>query len=264
MKRATEDDSAGDAKRAAAEDVSVDDFDYEDDQEREEEAIASPQPTRPTQRTVSLDVTPKEKKPVVPKPVSDRRRLGFAVVCSSNQNRSMEAHARLSKSGYQVRSFGTGQNVKLPGPSIDKPNVYEFGKTTYAEMYSDLLSKDPALYRSNGLLGMLERNIGIKERPEKFQTSSETFDVIVSCEGRVFDQIVLDFSSRPAKSNTAVHVLNVEIKDNPEEAIVGAGLILDLAEMLESCEDLENDIEDVLREFEGRRRVSVLHMLAFY
>ena len=44
-----------------------------------------------------------------------------------------------------MRSFGTGANVKLPGASPDRPNVYDFD-TTYEEMAADLLSKDRQLY----------------------------------------------------------------------------------------------------------------------
>lgn len=50
-----------------------------------------------------------------------------------------------SKRGFDVRSFGTGSHVKLPGPSPDKPNVYDF-KTTYEQMYNDLVRKDKELY----------------------------------------------------------------------------------------------------------------------
>lgn len=52
-----------------------------------------------------------------------------------------------SKRGFSVRSFGTGTHVKLPGPAPDKPNVYDF-KTTYDQMYNDLLRKDKELYPS--------------------------------------------------------------------------------------------------------------------
>lgn len=67
------------------------------------------------------------------------------MVCSSNQNRSMEAHLLLKKQGFDVSSYGTGAHVKLPGPSIREPNVYEFG-TPYKHMFDDLSRKDPALY----------------------------------------------------------------------------------------------------------------------
>lgn len=74
--------------------------------------------------------------------------LRIAVICSSNMNRSMEAHAFLSKKGFYVKSFGTGDKVKIPGSAADKPNVYEFG-TSYEEIYLDLLQKDKALYPFN-------------------------------------------------------------------------------------------------------------------
>lgn len=46
-----------------------------------------------------------------------------------------------SKKGFNVKSFGTGDKVKLPGNAPDRPNIYDFG-TSYDEIYNDLLSKD--------------------------------------------------------------------------------------------------------------------------
>jgi hypothetical protein len=68
----------------------------------------------------------------------------FAMVCSSNMNRSMEAHSLLGRAGLQVESYGTGGHVKLPGPSLHEPNVYDFG-TPYGAIYDDLRRKDPEL-----------------------------------------------------------------------------------------------------------------------
>lgn len=72
-------------------------------------------------------------------------RLRIAVICSSNMNRSMEAHAFLSKKGFYVKSYGTGDKVKIPGSAADKPNIYDFG-VSYDDIYHDLLTKDKTLY----------------------------------------------------------------------------------------------------------------------
>ena len=80
----------------------------------------------------------------------------FAMVCSANMNRSMEAHKVLLAAGLDVGSFGAGQHVKIPGPSATRPNIYEFGKCSYAGIYEELMSKDPELYKRNGLAAMLE------------------------------------------------------------------------------------------------------------
>lgn len=58
--------------------------------------------------------------------------------------------------------------MKLPGPSQKDPNVYDFG-TPYKQIYEELKQKDSALYTRNGLLNMLERNMSVKEAPQRWQ-----------------------------------------------------------------------------------------------
>nr|XP_023887740.1 RNA polymerase II subunit A C-terminal domain phosphatase SSU72-like [Quercus suber] len=115
----------------------------------------------------------------------------YAMVCSSNQNRSMEAHSLLKKQGFEVSSYGTGAHVKLPGPSLREPNVYDFG-TPYKHMFEDLRRKDPELYKRNGILPMLKRNSSVKLAPQRWQENAAdgSFDVVFAFEEKVFDMVV--------------------------------------------------------------------------
>ncbi|PKY06447.1 Ssu72-like protein [Aspergillus campestris IBT 28561] len=198
---------------------------------------------------------------------SDSYKLRFCTVCASNQNRSMEAHLRLSTAPapFPVISFGTGSLVRLPGPSITQPNVYHFNSTSYAQMYDELLAKDERLYRNNGLLTMLERNRNLKWGPERFQdwvpgmpridhvskgdkgalgTEGGVVDVIITCEERCWDAVVDDLMNKGSTLNRPVHVFNVDIKDNHEEALVGGKAILELANRLNAAAVQERKTND--------------------
>ncbi|KAJ5628882.1 RNA polymerase II subunit A C-terminal domain phosphatase ssu72 [Penicillium lividum] len=189
---------------------------------------------------------------------TDSWKLKFCTVCASNNNRSMEAHLRLSSAptAYPVISFGTGSLVRLPGPSITQPNVYGFNTTSYNQMYEELQSKDERLYRNNGILNMLDRNRQLKWGPERFQdwvpgmprvdhaakgdkgalgTEGGVVDVIFTCEERCWDAVVDDLMSKGSMQNRPVHVFNIDIKDNHEEALVGGKAILDLANRLNTA-----------------------------
>eukprot|EP00062_Callorhinchus_milii_P020875 gi/632977112/ref/XP_007905164.1/ PREDICTED: RNA polymerase II subunit A C-terminal domain phosphatase SSU72 [Callorhinchus milii] len=167
------------------------------------------------------------------------------------------------KKGFNVRSFGTGTHVKLPGPAPDKPNIYDF-KTTYDQMYSDLLRKDKELYTQNGILHMLDRNKRIKSRPERFQTCKDQFDLIVTCEERVYDQVLEDLNSREQETFQPVHVINVDIQDNHEEATLGAFLICELCQCIQRTEDMENEIDELIQELEEKSTRTFLHTVCFY
>lgn len=215
----------------------------------------------------------------------DSYKLKFCTVCASNQNRSMEAHLRLSTapSPFPVISFGTGSLVRLPGPSITQPNVYNFNTTSYAQMYDELFEKDERLYRQNGLLNMLDRNRNLKWGPERFQdwvpgsprvdhvskgdkgamgTEGGVVDVIITCEERCWDAVVDDLMNKGATLNRPVHVFNVDIKDNHEEALVGGKGILELANwlneaaqqerMLNGSQGWENGSGEARRSFDER------------
>ncbi|KIH94309.1 hypothetical protein SPBR_06063 [Sporothrix brasiliensis 5110] len=187
-------------------------------------------------------------------------RLKFCTVCASNQNRSMEAHLRLAEAGFPVISFGTGSLVRLPGPTITQPNVYQFNKTSYDSIFRELESKDVRLYRANGVLNMINRNRGIKWGPERWQdwqvglprtehtsdmgsvgSEGGVVDVVITCEERCWDAVVDDLLNRGSPLNRPVHVINVDIRDNHEEAALGGRGILDLATALNRAAAEERD-----------------------
>lgn len=172
----------------------------------------------------------------------------------------MEGHIRLAEAQYPVISFGTGSLVRLPGPSINQPNIYNFNQASYNQMYTELETKDPRLYRTNGILNMLERNRSIKTGPERWQdwrigeprlahptdqgaqgSEGGVVDIVITCEERCWDAVVDDLLSRGSPMNRPVHVFNVDIKDSHEEALVGGKAIVDLANSLNKVALEERD-----------------------
>jgi len=190
-------------------------------------------------------------------------KIKFAVVCSSNMNRSMEAHNFIKKKGFDVESFGTGDKVKIPGVNARQPNIYPFG-TTYEEIYADLTQKDERLYTENGLLHMLDRNRRIKKEPEKFQETDKQFDIVLTVEEKCYDLVLEMFGSRESEHERPVHVINMNVLDNPEDATIGAFLLGELVKTMDSSEDLDDDIDDILQEFENKCNREVLHTVLFY
>ncbi|MCJ1376341.1 RNA polymerase II subunit A C-terminal domain phosphatase [Loxospora ochrophaea] len=192
--------------------------------------------------------------------VEDGFKLKFCTVCASNNNRSMEAHLRLSLAGYPVISFGTGSLVRLPGPTITQPQVYSFNTTSYTQMYTELISKDQRLYRANGILNMLDRNRQVKWGPERWQdwpvgrprlehkddrgsqgVEGGVVDVVITCEERCWDAVVDNLLERGSPLNRPVHVINLDIRDSHEEALLGGKAILDLADSINKAAQEERE-----------------------
>ncbi|XP_021801140.1 RNA polymerase II subunit A C-terminal domain phosphatase SSU72 isoform X1 [Prunus avium] len=192
----------------------------------------------------------------------------YAMVCSSNQNRSMEAHSLLKRQGFDVSSYGTGAHVKLPGPSLREPNVYDFG-TPYKQMFDDLRRKDPELYKRNGILPMLKRNSTVKLAPQRWQDNAAdgSFDVVFTFEEKVFDMVLeecIDLNNRDHVLKKCALIINLEVKDNHEEAAVGARLALDLCQEIEAAESWEDSIDDIVTGFEKQQRRKLFYSISFY
>jgi RNA polymerase II subunit A C-terminal domain phosphatase SSU72 len=151
----------------------------------------------------------------------------------------------------------------LPGSSFDKPNVYEFG-ISYEEIQSDLKKKDKTLYTQNGMLHILDRNRRIKRGPQRLQESLEKYDIIFTAEERVYDQVVEHFENCGNVIVQPCHVINIDIQDNHEEATIGAFLMCELVTNLAETSDIDNDIDELLQEFEAKCNRQILHTVVFY
>ncbi|KAI9474463.1 RNA polymerase II subunit A C-terminal domain phosphatase [Coemansia sp. RSA 1290] len=187
----------------------------------------------------------------------------FAVICASNMNRSMEAHFQLQARGYNIQSFGTGSAVRLPGPTPTQPNIYSFG-TPYNQIYTELTSQDVNLYTRNGLIAMLERNRKVKTAPQRFHDESAFFDVIFTCEERVFDAVCEELLNRAGVNSRPVHVINIDIEDNHKDAAVGAKTIIELARQIVASKDLESDMDRVIEDVQNKMPHPLLYTVGFY
>ena len=189
--------------------------------------------------------------------------LRVAVVCMSNMSRSMEAHSILKKKGFNVRSFGVGSRVTLPGLAPNLPVVYDFS-TTYEQMRKDLLCKNRMHYRSNGVLQILGRNERIKPGPERFQECRDPFDAVFTCTERVYKVVVKDLCAREQKTWQPVHVINVEIEDTMEAATLGALIICKLCQGLQQEDDMQSSLPKLFQGVKKKTGKSFLHTICFY
>lgn len=110
-----------------------------------------------------------------------------------------------------------------------------------------------------GLLHMLDRNRRIKSRPERFQLTKEKFDLLITCEERVYDQVIECMEARAPVDNQPVHLINIDIQDNHEEATVGSFFICELVTMV-LCLAINNYMDKYL----FNRKINLYVIILFY
>jgi len=110
----------------------------------------------------------------------------------------------------------------------------------------------------------LTRNRTIKPAPERLQDTTQRFDIILTAEERVFDQVLEYLEARGSGDMHIVHVVNMDIQDNQEEATIGAFLFHELMQRVSESEDLDNEIDEILQDFEIKCKRPILHSVLFY
>lgn len=195
-----------------------------------------------------------------------RNEVSVALVCQSNVNRSMEAHNLMHIKGFRASSFGAGSKVRLPGPTVVSPNVYDFG-TSYEAICNDLEQKDKKRYKKNGLLKMLVRDMAVKTAPERWQDSEAYFNVVVVFEKRVYDTVCADLESRSLRRGVQyrpTHVVNIDTRDDLKHAKDGAEQALDLVRRFYAAvDDWEDQITSILDSYEKQHSKEILHNIFF-
>jgi RNA polymerase II subunit A C-terminal domain phosphatase SSU72 len=195
------------------------------------------------------------------KPASSR--WTFACVCSANMNRSMSGHKLMAAHGFKVRSYGTGRAVRLPGQR--GPHEFDFG-TTYENMHDQLRSgADAAWLGEKGLLEMLQRNMGVKAAPERWQDLRDFngLDVVVCFDQRVYETLTDDVQSRDPGDFKALHIVNIDTQDDAEHAEISATAALDFCKAVNAEKDLESGMPMLVEGFDAPAGLTLEYALHY-
>ncbi|CAM9396226.1 unnamed protein product [Chrysoparadoxa australica] len=198
----------------------------------------------------------------MPVPTSGKHR--YAMVCSSNINRSVMGQIVLEAAGLACCSYGVGTSVKLPGKDRHSPKVFRFG-TPYLSMHDNLAAEDKRLFGKSGVLSLLQRDAQVKRHPERWQDvpteEAAEFDVVLCFEHRIFDAVVDDMQNRDPENFKPVHLIAMSVKDSPVEAEKASKDVIKLCQQLEELDDLEEGAGDVVASFESQSKLPLLHQI---
>ena len=156
--------------------------------------------------------------------------------------------------------------------------VYEFGSATYQHIYNDLSHKDLQRYTKNGILWMLQRDMKVKQLPERFHHEmNQKFDLIISYELRVYDSVYSELCNRHDNNiynnyssnttNTTIkycYLINIETIDNHSEALNSSHLTLQLIQLVYQANDWHNNITSIIDTFQQQNNKQVMYTIVPY
>lgn len=147
-------------------------------------------------------------------------------------------------------------------------SVFEFG-TAYETIREELISSGyEEWFREKGLLKLLERNINIKDGPERFQDCEDVdkLDVVFCFETRVFDILIENLESRKILHFEPIYAMNLDVTDSADEAVVGAEIALDLCQRLEDIYQkgvFEAKVFEVVQAVEDKYKRAILCKICY-
>ncbi|CAH0474816.1 unnamed protein product [Peronospora belbahrii] len=194
----------------------------------------------------------------------------FATVCANNVNRSVAVHEILHAAGLRVCSYGAGRQVIFPGRTSSDLRTFRF-LTPYTTMYNALKKENAALFRENGVLEILERDISIKKAPERWQNLSKkqlaSINIVICLDHAMFLTVLEDIQKRIQSHDTIkqLHLICLDTKDTPEDAMTGGKRVLHLCHKLNVPLDelTEEYVKSVVEEFEKEHHQQ-LYYLGFH
>lgn len=160
------------------------------------------------------------------------------MICSSNINRSLEAHTVLANAGFDCESYGVGKQLRLPGPG-GTARRFDFG-TPYIDIAQVLKEEAESHYNRVGVLDLARRAAGTKLAPQRWQDAlTETLcalDIVIVFETKLFETVVLDVQSRTPEQFLPLHLVCMDTRDSPKDAVEKGKEVLALCKQIESSD----------------------------
>ena len=103
----------------------------------------------------------------------------------------------------------------------------------------------------------------IKAGPQRWQEHTARVDVAVCFEERVFDHVVEDMRDKGGGGDPLL-VINLDVKDSHDEAVLAAPQALKLCRMIEASEDWECECDEIMDRFEAEEGRRPLYSICFY